>query len=651
MSIRRFLILFLSALFFTQLPANVRADGPTLRVEIDARELARRLVHSDIRIPCQPGPLRLWYPKWIPGCHGAGGPLQNVGGFRVETADGKPLPWKRDDVEIFCVHCDVPAGVHEVRAHVDYICNEPAVLAGGYLTYGNSSVGVLNWNTCLVYPEGATAQETRVELRLRLPEHWQYATALKSSPNKDGAKDDTPKTDTAKNGTIAFQPVSLEELIDCPLIAGEHLRTIALDTTPKTFLHVASESPRALQLDRKVIDLYTRVVNEAHALFGTAHYPEFHFLITCSDDLGYLGLEHLTSSMNGVRERDLLDDKKRKGWIANLIPHEYVHSWCGKYRRPAAMCTPNFHTPQKTRLLWVYEGLTEYLGEVLMVRSGLVAEPEYREMLALQVGSLMRRQGRRWRPLEDTAVASPILRAASANWNDLRRSQDYYFEGALVWLEADAIIRNLSQGKHSLDDFCKKFLGAKCSKAGAEAHVVPYDLPEIVQDLKELADYDWDTFFARHVAAAQEGLPLDVVERCGYRLQYTTKPPAYLDFLQQREGATLVSARDSLGLTFQSDGRIADVAPGMPGDKAGLAPGMRVIGVNSKKFSRERLEDALADSVARRKIEFLLLEGEQFRTVTVENADGLRYLELVRNPERPDILGEILKPVASRPSK
>ena len=394
-------------------------------------------------------------------------------------------------------------------------------------------------------------------------------------------------------------------------------------------------------------------MNEAHALFGAAHYPEFHFLITCSDDLGYLGLEHRTSSLNGVRERDLLDDKKRKGWVANLIPHEYVHSWCGKYRRPAAMCTPNFHTPQKTRLLWVYEGLTEYLGEVLMVRSGLIALPEYREMLAAQLGALMRRQGRSWRPLEDTAVASPILRAASANWNDLRRSQDYYPEGALVWLEADAIIRDLSQGKHSLDDFCKKFLGQVQNRSDArpDALVVPYDLPEIVRDLKQLADYDWDAFFARHVTATQENLPLDVVGRCGYRLGYTTKSPAYLDYLQGRAGGDLLSARDSLGLTFHGDGRIADVAPALPGDKAGLAPGMHVLGVNSKKFSRERLDDALADSVARRKIEFLLLDGEQFRTVTVDYADGLRYLELVRQPERPDVLGAILKPVASHPAK
>jgi predicted metalloprotease with PDZ domain len=545
MPIHRSVPLVLAALFLEQAPAILRAAEPTLQVEVDARELARRLLHADVRIPCRPGPLRLWYPKWIPGCHAAAGPLHNVGGFRVETADGKPIPWKRDEVELFLVHCDIPPGVGEIRAHLDYICNEPAVLASGHLSYGNSSVGVINWNTCLVYPEGPTAQETSVQIRLRLPERWQFATALKSAENKD---------------KIAFQPVSLEELIDCPLIAGEHLRTIDLNTTPKTFLHVASESPGALQLNLKVIDLYTRVVNEAHALFGAAHYPQFHFLITCSDELGYFGLEHLTSSLNGVRERDLLEDKKRRGWVANLIPHEYVHSWCGKYRRPAAMCTPNSHTPQKTRLLWVYEGLTEYLGEVLMVRSGLTAEPEYREMLAAELGTLMRRQGRRWRPLEDTAVASPILRAASANWNDLRRDQDYYAEGALLWLEVDTILREQSQGKRSLDDFCKKFLGANHSEAG----VVPYELPEIVHDLKELADYNWDAFFAHRVAATQEAPPLDVVSRCGYRLQYTTKTPAFLDYLQEKRGGTLLSARDSLGLTFHNDGRIATSPPACP---------------------------------------------------------------------------------------
>ncbi len=227
----------------------------------------------------------------------------------------------------------------------------------------------------------------------------------------------------------------------------------------------------------------------------------------------YLGLEHLTSSLNGVYEHDLKDDARRKGWVANLLPHEYVHSWCGKFRRPAGMCTPDFHTPEKTKLLWVYEGLAEYLGEVLLVRSGLVDLKEYREMLALTISTLAHREGRRWRPLEDTAVASHLLRRGNPNWSDLRREQDYYFEGLLIWLEADAIIRERSQGKHSLDDFCRKFLG----KNPSTAKVVPYELPEIVKDLRELADFDWEPFLTQRVTQPQEALPLDVVGRCGYR--------------------------------------------------------------------------------------------------------------------------------------
>ena len=339
----------------------------------------------------------------------------------------------------------------------------------------------------------------------------------------------------------------------------------------------------------------------------------------------------------------MIDDAKRKGWIANLIPHEYVHSWCGKFRRPAGMCTPDFHTPLKTRLLWVYEGLTEYLGEVLMVRSGLLEPKEYRETLTATIGSLVHQEGRRWRPLEDTAAASYLLRGHSPNWNELRRGQDYYSEGALVWLEVDTIIRERSEGKKSLDDFCRKFLGGP-NRAGLS--VLAFDLPEIVSDLRELAEFDWETFLVRRVSQPQESLPLEFVGRCGYRLQYATEPPAGSPISRHHAG---ISARDSLGLSFSPDGHIGDVVPGMAGDRARLAPGMTVIGVNGKKFSPQRLHDALADSVARRKIELLMLEGEEFRTVVLEYADGPRYLVLARDESKPDLLAEILKPATGRP--
>ncbi len=523
-------------------PSAQAASGPTLQIEVDARDLPRRLLHTRIVVPCQSGSkLGLWYPKWIPGTHGPSGQIQDVAGLRFETLGGKTIPWRRDDREVYRVECDIPDGVREVVARLDVICNAPAVEASGHLSYGNNSVGMINWNTCLLYPDGPACDDIMAHLSLRLPRGWRFATALATETPRDAQ---APKP--AGEAPVAFKTVPLTDLIDNPLIAGDHLRSIPLSTGPypPAFLDLVSESPGALRLGPNVIDIFSRMVREAGALFGTCHYPDFHILVTCSDDFGYHGLEHLACSVNGVHERDLLDDTRRKGWVANLIPHEYVHSWCGKYRRPAGMCTPDFQTPLKTRLLWVYEGLTEYLGEVLMVRCGLEDVKEYSETLAATIGSLAHTEGRRWRPLEDTAAASHLLRGHSPNWNELRRGQDYYSEGALVWLEADAIIREQSEGKKSLDDFCRKFLGTN----RADVSVVPYELPEIVSALRELADFDWESFFAKRVSQPQEALPLDVVGRCGYRLKYATEPPSGSPISRHRGGVSAAIRWDSLSV-------------------------------------------------------------------------------------------------------
>ena len=344
-----------------------------------------------------------------------------------------------------------------------------------------------------------------------------------------------------------------------------------------------------------------------------------------------------------MRERDLIEDARRKGWVANLLPHEYIHSWCGKFRRPAGMCTPDFHTPMKTRLLWVYEGLAEYLGEVLMVRSGLLDLTEFRERLGFD-NSLA---------LSPRRPALAIARrhwcrflcpgASSPNWSGLRRDQDYYFEGMLVWLEADAIIRERTKGKKSLDDFCRKFLGGNPTTA----KVSPYELPEIVKDLQELTELDWESFLLKRVAQPLDELPLEVVSRCGYKIQYSDQLPREQMSRQNRDAGG-VSALDSIGMSFGGDGTVTEIMRGGIGDRAGFAHGMKVIGVNNKTFSRQRLLDALAESVNRHKIEFLLIEGEDFRTLVLEYSGGPRYLEIVRDPTKPDLLAEILKPAADR---
>lgn len=601
------------------------ADARPMSIEVDASELPRRLIHTTLDIPCQPGSLRLWYPKWIPGTHGPKGRVEDIGGLRVETADGTVIPWKRDEIELFCFVVQVPAGVTSVRVKLDTVCESSSVEAAGIYSYGNASIGVINWNTCVVYPEGIPIDAQPVNVRLQLPPDWKFATALKSGEIADGA--------------IPFKTVSLSTFIDSPLIAGRHLRTFPLKAEgPPVFLHLTSESPEALNLDSKVIDAYSRMVREAEMLFGVTHYSEYHFLVVCSDAFGRFGVEHLSSSMNGVGERSLVDDNLRKGWVAMLLPHEFAHSWCGKYRRPSEMIATDYHSPIKTKLLWVYEGLTTYLGEVLMVRSGLATPEEYRVSLTRTIRNLSNTTGRQWRPLEDTATASHLSRSPGKSWNQLRRMQDYYSEGMLVWYECDTIIREKTDGTRSLDDFCKRFF----ARVKGLDTVAGHDYQDVIRDLQATAEYDWDAFLQRRVALAQESLPLDVVDRLGYRLRYTDKPPVSPPPPPGSGPEPDNTAADSLGISIVS-GQITMVVPGLPGDKSGLAPGMKVIGVNGKKFTTNRLRDAIADSIAHKHVEFLLEEGDEFRTIKVPYADGIRYLELIRIDGKPDVLGEIVK--------
>ncbi len=606
--------------------APATAGEPTMTVEVDLRDLPRRLVHATIDVPCKPGEeLALWHPKWIPGTHAPCGANEPVAGLRVFAADGSPVPWRRDDLELYRIVCKAPEGATSLRVKLDTITNDAAIEAAGHLTFGDARVGVVNWSTCILYPEGPTAAETTVALSTRLPDGWKYATALKTEANADGL--------------VRFRPASLVEVIDSPLIGGVHFRTTKLDAGPypPASFNLAAESSEALELPPETIAKYSRVVREACALFGSAHYDAFQFLTTLSDELGYLGLEHLTSSINGVRERDLIDDSRRVGWVANLIPHEYVHSWCGKYRIPAGMATKSYHEPMATRLLWVYEGLTEYLGEVVMVRSGLVSPDDYKRTLTHTIEGLMHQHGRRWRPLDDTAAATSFLRAPSANWNVLRRGQDYYMEGCLLWMEIDATIREKTAGAKSIDDFCQTFLGGPTKPEKID----PYTFEDVVAALNGVVEHDWEGFLEGRVSKPLEELPLEFVSKLGYRLEYGAGPEATY---KGRRGGGGTAARHSLGLAFDADGTIADVVLGSLAEKAGLAKGRKVLAINDRLFSAEALRDALTASVERGKVDLTLADGDRLSTLSLAYRDGVKNLALVRDDSRPDVLGEILKP-------
>lgn len=623
--ISRYSLPLLSAL----LAASALAAPSDIRLDVDAREISRALLHARIEMPATAGEFIVWYPKWIPGVHAPSGPSENMAGLRFETVKGAPITWHRDEVEMNRFILTVPAGADRVIAKLDYICNQPSVNSSGVDSFGSSLLGVINWNTVLLYPEAAAIDAVKADVHVQLPTGWKYGTSLKpENTNADG---------------LHFKADTLRRVADSPLICGEHMRDIELTgkDTPPAFLHLLSENPSAIALDDKFIAQCRKLVAEAIALFGGSRWEDYHFLVICSDHVPHNGLEHLASSFNVVSERDLVDEKKRKNWAAYLLPHEFVHAWCGKYRRPAAMVTTNFHTPDRTKLLWIYEGLTQYLGEVLTVRSGIMTLDEHLPAFAGTLDFLMHQEGRRWRPLEDTATASWKLRAHSQAWSQLRRSQDYYPEGAVIWLEADALIREKTGGKRTLDDFAKKFFAADRAK---HPIVLPYELTEVVADLKELADVDWDKFFADRTTKPLEALNLDFLPKTlGYRLQYDATPSNRLKD-RDAEGKQ-VSAADSIGLTAGEDGKIGSIIPGLPADKAGLASGMVITGVNNRKFSTQRLKDSIADSPTARKIDLLILDGDTFRNVSLDYSGGPRYLSLVRTADHADTFAEILKPM------
>ncbi len=626
----------LPALFLSLLSLRTASAAvPTIQLDVDAREISRALVHARMEIPATAGEFVVWYPKWIPGVHAPGGPVQNLAGLRFETPKGEPVVWHRDDEEMNRFHLTVPAGVDRVVAKVDYICNQPTVNSSGVDSFGNSLLGVINWNTVLLYPENASIDATNAAVHVRLPEGWKYGTALH------------PEAENAEG--IAFKSDTLRRVVDCPLICGVHLRTIDLTgkNTPPAHLHLLSEAESAIEIDDKLIAQYRKLVAEALALFGGSRWDDYHFLVVCSDNLPRNGLEHLFCSFNEVAERELVDDKQRKSWPAYLLPHEFVHAWCGKFRRPAGMVTTSFHQPERTRLLWVYEGLTQYLGEVLTVRSGLLSLEDHLPAFASKLDFLIQQKGREWRPLEDTAIASWLNRAHSVAWGQLRRSQDYYDEGLVIWLEADALIREKTGGQKTLDDFCRKFFAADREK---QPLVVPYDLKDLVAALKEVVDEDWDKFFADRVTKPKPALGLEFLPgNLGYRLQYSAKPSEYIT--EREKERKQVTAYDSLGLVAADDGKISTIVPGSPADKAGLATGMAISGVNGRKFTAQRLKDGIAESVTARKVDLLILDGDTFRNVSLEYAEGPRYLELTRNAGHPDTLAAILKPLTKDEEK
>ncbi len=598
--------------------------SPTVTISVDATEAPRKIFHAKLAMPASPGTLTVYYPKWIPGEHGPTGPVENLTGLHFRSGQ-QELKWRRDLLDGWTFHVEVPPGVNSVDVSLDFV--SPAATEGMY-TAGASATDkltVISWNTLLLYPAGYTSDELQYQASIRLPAGWKYGTPL-------------PVT-SSSGDELKFSPVSLTTLVDSPIITGEYLRVVPLGEDPRTEMDIAADSQAALEPDAGVLDHYKQLVDQAQRLFGAHHYRDYHFLYTLSDHTAHFGLEHHEANDSRTGERSLVDPSLRL-LAAGLLSHEYVHSWNGKYRRPADLATPDYEKPMQTDLLWVYEGLTSYLGDVLSARSGLRTPEQFRDALALIAADLDHVPGRSWRNLQDTADGVPSMQGASGQWQTWRRSLDYYDEDVLNWLWVDMIIRQQTNGQKSMDDFCRLFHGGQ----NTPPMVKTYTFDEVVNTLNQVAPYDWRKFWTERLTNHGPGAPLTGVEASGWKVVYDENP-SELWKAGAAEHKQVRSGGYSLGLWLRQDGTITNTIEGMVAAKAGIGPGMKVIAVNGRRFSDDVLKDALkAAKTDKQPIELLVENTDYYNTYKLDYHDGEKYPHLVRDESKPDTLSQIIQP-------
>lgn len=604
-------------------------DSRPIRITVDITDAPRKILHSTMSIPVRPGPLTLVFPQWLPGEHGPTGPIDNFAGL-VVIANGQTLAWRRDDINMFAFHITVPAGVDTLEAKADFLATaSPTGFSAGASTSAN--LCLLSWNELLLYPANTPAAQVTFEPSIKVPDGWQLGTALSRA--------------STEGNVTHFSPVPLDMLVDSPVLTGRYFREIALapEVTPKHYLDMAGDGPEDLKLTNDQINAISNLVRETGSLYRSRHYNSYHFLLTLSDSVAHFGLEHHQSSDDRVEARNFLDEDSSM-LEGDLLPHEFTHSWNGKYRRPAGLATPNYQQPMIGNLLWVYEGLTQYLGDVLATRSGIWTPEQYRAYLAYSAAELDHRPGRTWRDLQDTATSAQILYDTSEQWDNWRRSVDYYQEGELIWLDVDTTIRKLSNNQKSLNDFCVRFLGLG---GNTPPEVLPYTFDDIVTNLNAIQPNDWAAFLTERLTTKSPHAPLDGITNGGYHIEYSSEPNEFIRASENHDRG--VDAWYSLGIQV-SDNSISDVLVGSPAFNAGLGPSMKIVAVNGRAASDELLHTAIRDAKGNSQpIELIVSNTGYFKVVKIDYHGGEFYPHLVRDERTPDRLESILKPMANHP--
>jgi predicted metalloprotease with PDZ domain len=620
-------VLFVFALVAGTL--GLKAQSP-ITLDVDATQAPQKIIHTHMAIPVSSGPLTLYYPKWIPGEHAPDGPIENVTGLKFSGND-KMIPWRRDLVDMFTFHLNIPQGVSVLDANFDYVESEhmSGFTAGASAT---DKLVVISWNQNLLYPAGRPAQDIIFKASLKLPEGWKFGTVLPVAREE--------------GNEIEFKPASLNRLVDSPVSASQYYRVVDV-TPPGEPIHheidLAADSDPALNMSPELKQEYTNLVAETGKLFGVRHYRDYHFLFTLSDHVAHFGLEHHESDDSRVQEFSLIDPALRLKMVT-LLPHEFVHSWNGKFRRPKDLSSDYYEEPMKTDMLWVYEGLTEYLGDLLTERSGLWTPAEYRQNLALIAAKYgPGRPGRTWRPLLDTAAAAQVLYDGPDEWANWRRGVDFYDEGVLLWLEVNSIISRETHGKKSLDDFCRLFYGGP----NDGPQLKPYTFQDLVDALGKVAPYDWADFFHKRLNSTSPEAPLGGIDGSGWKVIYTSVEPP---LLQNSEAVhDDIDETYSIGLLLKNDGSVEDSVVTKPAYKAGISAGMKVIAVNGRKLTPQVLRLALrAGTTSNEPLRLLVLNDDYYKTYTFDYHGGEVFPHLVREANRPDLLDEILKPLAAR---
>lgn len=596
-----------------------------ITLDVDATNLAQHIFAVKETIPvAQAGPMTLFFPEWLPGNHGPVGPIAQLAGIEI-TANGQRVQWVRDTLHPFAYHVVVPAGATALDITLQHL--SPTTGNQGRITMTPEMLNI-QWEKMLLYPAGHWSRNITVQPTVKFPAGWQFGTALE------------PET---KAGDVqTFKPVNLEVLIDSPVFAGVHYRQIDLDPGGRSPVraNIVADKADSLNATDEQIQILRNLVDQMDRLYGARHFDHYDFLIAMTDKLGGIGLEHHRSSENSV------DPAFFTGWDTHLsdrdlLSHEMNHSWDGKWRRPADQYVPNFNSPLQNSLLWVYEGQTQYYGQVIAARSGLLSKQQAMDALAMTAATFDTRVGREWRAMQDTTNDPIISQRQPKGWLSWQRDEDYYSEGQLIWLDVDTTIREKTGGRKSLDDFARAFYGVQDDSYTP----APYTFEDVVAALNGVVANDWATFLRTRLDAdgPEARAPLDGLARGGWRLAYSDRPTDYMKTLYaelKRNDFTY-----SLGFQTGEGNKIRSVQWNGPAFKSGLAAGMEIVAVNGQAASAERLTEAVtAAKDPSTPITLIVKDDEQYRTVVFDYHDGLRYPRLERIPGTPDRLGDILTP-------